>query len=90
MFSKTVESMIQEAIAQGDFDNLPNKGKPIDLGSIKISRSGDFYYLIDLLAIDLHISHQSPETAHHLMSKIWVQKLRRTGAGYNLDAIFAT
>ena len=31
MFNKTVESLIQEAIARGDFDDLPNKGKPIDL-----------------------------------------------------------
>lgn len=31
MFNKTVESLIQEAIARGDFDNLPNKGKRIDL-----------------------------------------------------------
>lgn len=31
MFNKTVESLIQEAIASGDFDNLPNKGKRIDL-----------------------------------------------------------
>jgi len=31
MFKNTVESQIQEAIARGDFDNLPNKGKKIDL-----------------------------------------------------------
>ncbi len=26
-----VEQQIREAIAKGDFDNLPNKGKPLDL-----------------------------------------------------------
>ncbi len=31
MFDKTVESLLQEAIARGEFDNLSNKGKPIDL-----------------------------------------------------------
>lgn len=31
IFDKTVESLLQEAIARGEFDNLPNKGKPIDL-----------------------------------------------------------
>jgi len=28
---KIVESIIQEAMARGEFDNLPNRGKPIDL-----------------------------------------------------------
>lgn len=31
MFNKTVEILLQEAMARGEFDNLPNKGKPIDL-----------------------------------------------------------
>ena len=31
MFNKTVESLLQEAIARGEFDDLPNKGKPLDL-----------------------------------------------------------
>ena len=31
IFNKSVESLIQEAIARGEFDNLPNKGKRIDL-----------------------------------------------------------
>ena len=31
IFDKTVEALLQEAMARGDFDNLPNKGKPIDL-----------------------------------------------------------
>ena len=26
-----VEGVIKDAIARGDFDNLPNKGKPLDL-----------------------------------------------------------
>lgn len=30
-FEKIVESIIQEAMARGEFDNLPNRGKPIDL-----------------------------------------------------------
>jgi len=30
-FEKLVESMIKEAIERGEFDNLPGKGKPIDL-----------------------------------------------------------
>ena len=30
-FEKIVESIIQEAMARGDVDNLPGKGKPIDL-----------------------------------------------------------
>jgi hypothetical protein len=30
-FEKIVESIIQEAMTRGDFDNLPGKGKPIDL-----------------------------------------------------------
>lgn len=31
MFDKTAESLLQEAIARGEFDNLENKGKPLDL-----------------------------------------------------------
>jgi len=30
-----VEEQIQEAIAKGDFDNLPGKGKPLDLSGWK-------------------------------------------------------
>lgn len=30
-FDKLVEAMIKEAQERGDFDNLPGKGKPIDL-----------------------------------------------------------
>jgi len=30
-FDKAVEASIQEAFLRGDFDNLPGKGKPIDL-----------------------------------------------------------
>ncbi len=32
-FDKLVESMIKEAQERGDFDNLPGKGKPIDLSA---------------------------------------------------------
>ena len=31
LFEKIVESIIQEAMARGEFENLPGKGKPIDL-----------------------------------------------------------
>ncbi|MBT3337869.1 MAG: DUF1992 domain-containing protein [Anaerolineae bacterium] len=31
MFDKIVESLLQESIARGEFDNLSNKGKPLDL-----------------------------------------------------------
>lgn len=30
-FDKIVESIIQEAMARGEFENLPGQGKPIDL-----------------------------------------------------------
>jgi len=30
-FDKVVESIIKEAMERGEFDNLPGKGKPIDL-----------------------------------------------------------
>ena len=30
-FEKIVESIIQEAIARGEFENLPGQGKPLDL-----------------------------------------------------------
>jgi hypothetical protein len=30
-FQKTVDEKIKEAIAKGEFDNLPGKGKPLDL-----------------------------------------------------------
>ena len=30
-FDKIVEALIKEAQARGEFDNLPGKGKPIDL-----------------------------------------------------------
>lgn len=30
-FDKIVEAIIQEAMARGEFDNLPGQGKPIDL-----------------------------------------------------------
>ena len=30
-FDKIVETLIREAQARGEFDNLPGKGKPIDL-----------------------------------------------------------
>lgn len=29
--SKSVETLIQEAMERGEFDNLPGKGKPLDL-----------------------------------------------------------
>ena len=32
-FDKIVEAMIREAQERGEFDNLPGKGKPIDLSS---------------------------------------------------------
>jgi DNA-binding SARP family transcriptional activator len=31
IFDKVVESLLQEAIARGEFDNLKNKGKKLDL-----------------------------------------------------------
>lgn len=31
MFEKNVEAILREAIERGDFDDLPGKGKPIDL-----------------------------------------------------------
>ena len=31
MFKKNVDEQIKEAIARGEFDNLPGKGKPLDL-----------------------------------------------------------
>lgn len=31
MFDRIVEAIIQEAMERGEFDNLPGKGKPIDL-----------------------------------------------------------
>jgi hypothetical protein len=30
-FDKIIEAIIQEAMARGEFENLPGKGKPIDL-----------------------------------------------------------
>jgi hypothetical protein len=30
-FERIVETLIKEALARGDFENLPGKGKPIDL-----------------------------------------------------------
>lgn len=30
-FYSSVEAQIRDAIERGDFDNLPNKGKPLDL-----------------------------------------------------------
>lgn len=30
-FDETIEALIKEAQARGEFDNLPGKGKPIDL-----------------------------------------------------------
>ena len=30
-FDEVIEAQIREAQARGDFDNLPGKGKPIDL-----------------------------------------------------------
>ena len=32
-FDKSVEAIIREAMERGEFDNLPGKGKPIDLGA---------------------------------------------------------
>ncbi|HEX8186104.1 MAG TPA: DUF1992 domain-containing protein [Blastocatellia bacterium] len=32
-FDKLVEEKIREAMANGEFDNLPGKGKPLDLDS---------------------------------------------------------
>lgn len=31
MFDKTIDAIIEEAIKRGKFDDLPGKGKPIDL-----------------------------------------------------------
>jgi hypothetical protein len=33
LFDKIVEAMIREARERGEFDNLPGKGKPIDLSA---------------------------------------------------------
>jgi hypothetical protein len=30
-FDRAVEAIIQEAMKRGEFDNLPNRGKPLDL-----------------------------------------------------------
>jgi hypothetical protein len=30
-FDRAVEAIIQDAMRRGEFDNLPNKGKPLDL-----------------------------------------------------------
>lgn len=32
-FDKLVESLIKEAMERGEFDNLQNKGKPLDLSA---------------------------------------------------------
>jgi uncharacterized protein YutE (UPF0331/DUF86 family) len=32
-FQKNIDEKIKEAIAKGEFDNLPGKGKPLDLGA---------------------------------------------------------
>ena len=32
-FDRIVETLIKEAQARGDFDNLPGKGKPVDLSN---------------------------------------------------------
>ena len=32
-FEKSVEVIIREAMERGDFDNLPGKGKPLDLSA---------------------------------------------------------
>ncbi|HET9589851.1 MAG TPA: DUF1992 domain-containing protein [Anaerolineales bacterium] len=32
-FDKAVEAMIKEAMERGEFDDLPGKGKPIDLSA---------------------------------------------------------
>ena len=31
MFDRIVEAIIQDAVERGEFDNLPGKGKPVDL-----------------------------------------------------------
>jgi len=31
VFNRIVEAMIKEAMERGEFDNLPGKGKPVDL-----------------------------------------------------------
>ena len=36
-FDKNVEALIKEAQARGDFDNLPGKGKPVDLSAYFIT-----------------------------------------------------
>ncbi len=33
MFERLVETIIRDAMARGEFDDLPNKGRPIDLSS---------------------------------------------------------
>ena len=33
IFDKAVEAIIKEAMERGEFDNLPGKGKPIDLSA---------------------------------------------------------
>jgi Domain of unknown function (DUF1992) len=32
-FQKNIDEKIKEAIAKGEFDNLPGKGEPLDLGA---------------------------------------------------------
>jgi uncharacterized protein YutE (UPF0331/DUF86 family) len=33
LFQRNADEKIKEAIAKGEFDNLPGKGKPLDLGA---------------------------------------------------------
>ena len=34
-FDKSIEAIIREAMERGEFDDLPGKGKPIDLSAYK-------------------------------------------------------
>ena len=36
IFEKIAERKIEQAIANGEFDNLPNKGKPLDLDDMSM------------------------------------------------------
>lgn len=86
----SIEKMIQDAIARGDFDNLKGRGKPLDLDAYfntpeelrmgySVLKTGDFVpeevtILKEIAALRIAISECADETEKQALNKSIQQK----------------
>jgi hypothetical protein len=92
-FDKLVEALIKEAQARGDFDNLPGKGKPLDLTEyfntpedVRVAQallknagmvSSEFELLQEIAALKESLESASDESAKDKIRKLLTDKQLR-------------